>query len=273
MNLHEICQECKAENEKCSCGQPISLEYCKIIEQLLSVEGLKFNCKNAKKGCKEVFDKNALGEHESECIYRPVPCPYDALTEDDMCYDMVYFHEVIEHYVKEHLEESTDEYPKELNYLTLSWIETCTMSSFGKNSFFEPFECCFDPEHRTIDEDHEFLFMAKTVDKLVYRWVYILGSPMEAKKFSYTLKLFWKKGENLKEGIFFIGKVAAIDESFDTLLEAGKCFVIPREAFMAQYVDEDNLHSYSLEIHYLKEEVKDEHCESGISVNDEDTKE
>ena len=79
MNLHQICQECKEKDEKCSCGEPISYEYCKIFEQLLSVEGLEFNCINTKNGCKEAFVGNALGEHESECIYRLVRCPLDTL--------------------------------------------------------------------------------------------------------------------------------------------------------------------------------------------------
>ena len=66
--------------------------------------------------------------------------------------------------------------------------------------------------------------------------------------------------------------MATIDEPFDTLFKAGKCFAIPHEAFIAQFVDE-NKYEYSLEIRNLKEEVKDENYESGISDNDEDFKE
>mgnify|MGYP001234717377 FL=1 len=67
--------------------------------------------------------------------------------------------------------------------------------------------------------------------------------------------------------------MAAIDESFDSLSKAGKCFVIPHEFFMAQFVDEKLEYEYSLEIRNLKEEVKDENYESGISDDDEDSKE
>ena len=170
MNLHQICQECKERKEKsknwkkCSCDQPISLEYCKIIEQLLSVGGLKFNCINTKRGCKEAFIRNDLGNHESKCIYRPVPCPYNALVDDlEKCTMVVTFHEVIKHYIKEHLEESTDEFPDEfLPYIELSWIETCRMSRSGENSFYDPFECTLD--------DQTFLYCGKTADKLAYRW-------------------------------------------------------------------------------------------------------
>ena len=70
MKLHQICQDCKEKNDKCSCGDPISTEFCKQTEKLLGVNGLKFNCVNAKNGCKEAFVENALDEHESECIFK-----------------------------------------------------------------------------------------------------------------------------------------------------------------------------------------------------------
>ena len=96
---------------------------------------------------------------------------------------------------------------------------------------------------------------------------YILGSPIEAKHYSYTLKLIGKETETA-----FKAKVASIDESFGSLYKAGKCFTIPHDAFMAQFVDEDTF-KYSLEIRNLKEEAKDDNYESGISDNDDDSKE
>ena len=113
-----------------------------------------------------------------------------------------------------------------------------------------------------------FIFCQKYYEEVEYKWVYILGSPIEAKHYSYTLKLIGKETK-----ASFEGKVAAIDESFETLLTAGKCFAIPRKEFKAQFVNEDREFKYSLEIRNLKEEVKDENYESGISDNDEDSKE
>ena len=75
LNLHQICQDCKGKNKKCSCGEPISKEYCKMTEKLLSdksVKRMKLNCVNMKNGCQETFDENALENHESECIYSAV---------------------------------------------------------------------------------------------------------------------------------------------------------------------------------------------------------
>ena len=45
---------------------------------------------------------------------------------------------------------------------------------------------------------------------------------------------------------------------------------LPRQVFMAQFVNEDRQFEYSLEVKNLKKELKDEnYCESGISDNDE----
>ena len=86
--------------------------------------------------------------------------------------------------------------------------------------------------------------------------------------FSYSLKFVSPKATNT-----FEGKVASIDEDFYSLYKAGKCFAIPHENFMAQFVDENRKFEYSLEIRNLKEEVKDENYESGISDDEEDSKE
>ena len=98
MKLHQICQECKAKTEKCSCGEPISKEYCKMAEKWLSVKGLKFNCANTKHGCKEVLAENAFEDHASECIYRLVLCPFNAMAMTFVCRAKVTFQDVIQHF-------------------------------------------------------------------------------------------------------------------------------------------------------------------------------
>ena len=246
MNLHHICQECK-EKKTCFCGEPISKEYCKIIEQLLSVKGLKFKCINAKNGCQEDFVENdALKEHESECIYRQVPC----LAYFSLCGIKPPLHNVIQHYENRHNSN------KEIPVLDLSKIVT------GKNNGYQKTKCTFNNQTFVICQKYD-----KKSGEGWYKWVYILGSPNEAKHYSYTLKLIGKETETS-----FQGKVVAIDEPFETLSMAGKCFAIPYPVFKVQFVDEKDEFEYSLEIRNLKEEAKDENYESGISDNDEDSK-
>ena len=240
LNLHHVCQECK-EKKMCFCGEPISKEYCKIIEQLLSVKGLKFKCINTKNGCQEDFVENdALKEHESECIYRQVPCiAYWCDAEPAI-------HDLIKHYETKH-----NDY-EEIPVQDLSKMVT------GLYFFWDVSMCTLN--------NQTFVFCHK-YDDLVHKWVYILGSPNEAKQYAYTLKLIGKETK-----ISFEGKVAAIDEPFETL-KLEKCLTIPYDVFEAQFVNmENDEYKYSLEIRYLKEEAKDENNESGISDNDEDSK-
>ena len=250
LKLHQICQDCKVitddlvefDRYKCSCGEPISKEYCKMTEKWLSSPGLKFNCGNAKNGCQETHSENALLEHESECIYRFVPCPFKAL--NNWCKKRVTYQKVIQHYEKRH------NILKELK-APVAWNE---LAMSGRKGFFRPVKISFS--------NRMFLLCSKTDSLIHYQWVYLLGSPNEAKHFSYTLKF------NGLDTITFQGRVASIDESFQTI--SGKCFAIPHKNFKNQIVDENSNYEYSLNIRNLKEEAKDENYESGISDNDGD---
>ena len=257
MRMHQICQDCVSK--RCSCGQRISLEYCKMTEEWLNVKGMKFNCVNTKNGCQETHAENALENHESECIYRVVPCPCE---RSDECEEKVTFHNVIQHYEDEHLR-----LYQELRSGNLS-------EKISKFFFPDEDDLCVHLTKFSLN-NQTFLLSGDMQDMIRYYWVCMLGSPMEleAKHFSYTLKFF---GQNSK--LSFEGKVASIDESFQTLSAAGKYFSIPQKQFCAQFCDEDKdekdqRYEYSLEIKNLKEEVKDENYESGISDNEEDSKE
>ena len=95
---HQICQDCKEIKYKCVCGEPISSKYCEMTEKLLSVKGMKFKCINTKNGCKEILTEDALEFHESECIYRLVPCL-------NMLCDKVPFHGIIQH-IQDHVKKA-----------------------------------------------------------------------------------------------------------------------------------------------------------------------
>jgi len=302
LRLHQICQQCIGKqtliknpfslggtygNKTCNCGQPISLEYCRQTEKLLGVKGLKFNCINMKNGCQEAHTEDAIEEHESECIYRFVPCPFSAMIK--LCHAVI-FQDVIQHYEKVHLKKSdeneviniedsdledevaimdqdeakdqnTVQQIEELSRQDLSVIYSGKMGQIILEGYGaaqgqgHPIKYCLN--------NHIFLLAERVSNDVVYKWVYILGSLNEAKHFSYTLKLMGNESE-----ISVKGKVAAIDEPFDTLYKAGKCFAIPLEALTAQLVDEDQKYEYSLEIRNRKEEVKDVNYESGISDNE-----
>lgn len=256
-DLHPICQDCKMKNERCSCdaGHTITNEFCKMTEKFLSVPGMKYNCINTKNGCQEVLAETALEDHESGCIYRVVQC-LRKVYFSSKCAEKVIFREVIQHY-EGHEKVDLEELNLEIKN-----------SRIVASRFVKSDEDCYFPPIKFSLNNQTFLLLHKHQEKIIYFWVYMLGSPNEAKHFSYTLKLFGPKTT-----LTIDGKVAAIDESFDTLSEAGKCFAYPHKTFIAQVLDENRKIEYSLEIRNLKEEVKDENYESGISDNEEDSKE
>ena len=256
MNMHQICQDCKAigkDNGKCSCGQTISNEYCKMTEKLLSVKGLKFNCNNTKHGCREITDENALEEHESDCIYRSVPCPVGLekayLAVEDIGRPVT-FQDVVQ--ILENIKESMDD--GEIKSLKLAkdcnWItkDVC---------LYIPFKLCV---HQRM-----FLLCGFRENGTKYAFVHIIGTPNEAEHFSYTLKYFGKNATNT-----FEGKVVAIDDTFEAIFDAGKYFAYPYRAFVSQFVDENREYKAELKIRNLKEEVKDDNYESGISEDDDE---
>ena len=215
--LHQICEDCKNWTDECLCGQPITTEDDKLIEHLLSVQELKLICAYTRNGCREAFDENAtLEDHESECQYRLVPC-----LAAPKCNEKVTVSNVIQHYEKHHGK--------------LPEVKRNFRIVFGEKHYRFPVRFC---AKKVNNETFILKLKDDGVDGGVkHYWVYMLGSPEKAKNFTYRLKFFGPKA--VKPTLtFFEGKVvAAIDESFETLLEAGKCFSIPRKDFDAQIMD------------------------------------
>ena len=234
LNRHQICQDCCAKRplNLCSCGKTISIEHCKDTEKWLNAKGVKFKCKNKKIGCQEVFEENTLEDHEFECPCRLVPCLRMALYQAG-CEAKVQFQNAITHY-EDHkgcTYEELGDY--QMNTKT---IFGCNLSDFTKPTFWRPMKV------KLFNET--FLFAAKIEDSITYMWVYILASPEKAKKYKYLLKLFSSRTTTLAT-YTFEGKVAAIDETFGDLCEAGKCFGMPFKLFESQ-LDKDRCFTYSM---------------------------
>ena len=132
LRMHQICQDCVSK--RCSCGQPISLEHCKMTEEWLNVKGMKFNCVNTKNGCQETHAENALENHESECIYRVVPCPCE---RDNLCEEKVTFQNVIQHFEDEHFNiVSGGNLSEKISFLDEEAVYVCLRKFSLKNQTF-----------------------------------------------------------------------------------------------------------------------------------------
>ena len=102
-----------------------------------------------------------------------------------------------------------------------------------------------------------FLASRKQCDTLRFS-IYLLGSAVQAKNYSYCLSMMDKAGEQRFD---FQGKVFTLDK--DDPVE-GSVFIIETKAAKA-ICDEKSKFDVNITIRNLKEEAKDDDVESGVS--------
>ena len=97
IQLHLVCQSCKSEYTIpiCKCGGRILETPCGIINAILKNARKRSQCAHAYLGCQEIPDHQNKVQHELECIFRLVPCPFQACN----CQATIKFKDVMEHYL------------------------------------------------------------------------------------------------------------------------------------------------------------------------------
>lgn len=252
MSLHYICGECERRYNRCTCGYLISVDHCLQTEQLLDIPGIRFNCPNTRYGCAEVLAPSELEDHKPDCLYRIVPCLANNATSSQ-CDVEVTFKDVIEHFERHHYR--------------MSSVVSNDRYRLGKRGL-SGLSTCFDTIRKIVAHNRLFLLCGKTEAgqgkaSIVYRWVYLVGSPKDAKNFVFRLR-FRYANEGYRRNKYE-GPVVAIGESFDKI--AGHCFALPHKSFITQYVDDLNMYQIELRIRNLKDEAKDETHESGVDTD------
>ena len=246
---HRICQDCREvkETKKCSCTKFIPLQYCDVIEALLSLDKMQFKCENLKRGCQESSDKENLILHQTECIYRLVKCPHIK------CESKVSFHELLDHMK-----------PK------CSFEERTLYNEFAFN--FDRLKLAYGMQHykqSKINVENKIFFSTLTQkDDVFHHWIHFYGSPIEARNYSYTLE-YINDAKTPKVTCSFSDQVVSIDETVDSVIENGNCFAISRKVLANKFIQECGRFKFSVKIRNLKEEVKDDNVESGVSDVDE----
>ena len=243
---HLICQDCRFDY--CSCGNVIVEEHCPIIEELLKAKTMRFTCKNESRGCNESYGEEAMISHELECIYRMVKCARIH------CDFRVPFHELLEH-MKEKCYQSPPMVTVEKDKKQI-YTRQMSEKSFEKESSKNyPVKIEFD--------GRVFLFFSGAFrsDKIMHFWIQLVGSKFEAKNYYYTLE-FHCIDPNASST--FTAQVIPIDERWKSIAD-NKDFTISFGNFKAQFMDENRFWQVSISIKNMKEEVKDDNVESGIS--------
>ena len=168
---------------------------CKTTEELLKSKNMLFNCANFNQGCQEILNEKAMLSHEIKCIYRTVTCP--------KCEAKVSFHGLCDHLIENDFKNFTDN--------KLQWA----LREFDGKLFFVGIK---DFSDKTFDH-----------------WVYMIGTPDEAKNYRYTME---NLGRNPTINFNCSG------ELFSVNITPWKCFRIKFEILKAQNINNEQNGNY-----------------------------
>ena len=105
-----------------------------------------------------------------------------------------------------------------------------------------------------------FLLCGWIENKTMYTWICLLGSSDEAKKYSCTYSMKNEIGEKF----IYVGPVHTLDKDYEDIVNSGSLLGIGIDA-VKRSMNEDKQLEFEITIRNLKEEVKDENMESGVS--------
>ena len=262
---HLVCQDCKEVkgSKKCSCTKNIAPDYCEVIEALLNADKMQFKCENLTRGCQETKEKEDMILHQTECIYRLVKCPSPRTN----CGSKVPFHDLLDHMKPDCTSGEREDQYNEFAY---------TFNS--KRSDGEWYDSkkirWYNPKKITV-KNKIFFSTIKIQDGVFYHWIHFYGSPIEAKNYFYTVE-YYNDTKTPEVTCSYSDQVVSIDETVDSIIENGNYFSISRRVLENKFFQEKHANEkdnfffkFSVKIRNLKEEVKDDNVESGVSDVDE----
>jgi len=243
LSSHQMCESCA--RVVCRCGGGITIEHCKMTEALLKLKTMQFKCSNQTHGCQETSGEEAMVFHEEECIYRMVKCP--AID----CKLKVPFHEL-----PQHMKDKENHIFRQYSILKGDkHLHQNEVKSFYTNCNWSPVVFEFD--------GRIFYNLIRKKEQIFYHWIQFYGYPNEAKNYTYTLE--YHANDASQSTCVYTNRVIPIDQTSNSITSSFKCFTMTFGMMKAQFMDKDDKFKYSVQIRNLKEEVKDDNVESGIS--------
>ena len=177
------------------------------------------------------------------------------------------------------------------NFETFRKCDTClkVFCCQGNSSYGHGYKCgyhyCFNPVSQTLSWKYadktdigagekgkwlskKFTAFNKTFfevgimrNNFIYKWIYVLALPEEAKNYYFHAYVKNANGENV---LTYYGQVRSMVETHEEVIKNQKCFIIG-DMNALQFVKEGtNQVDFFLKIRNLKDEAKDEEDESGI---------
>jgi len=219
LNSHAICQKCLEATKQlvstvsgsCRCGAKI-IGPCQMVGKLMKV--LPFRCDNVGKGCKEILDKEDFYEHEKVCKYRQVYCADLDCQKNTLQYIEMFYLKHISMKHEGQFQQLTIR--KSGNTATrLLKMQDCKSDGFN-----------YPPGQFKMFDDQIFYEVGVIENQFMYRWVYILATSEEAKKYQFCGKMKNKKGEKIS----YTGRVRTLDENKLEIVKDADTFLVSLSA-------------------------------------------
>ena len=240
---HQLCEKCKL---KCDCGSVVGKRPNPALKKIL--KDLPVYCPHYKTGCHETFLlAESLDDHQQGCIFRPVFCPHINCKKT-----LVLFKDVIEHLKQVHENKFwfvaiENKYSRKLD-----------TSKSEDGAFWMPIGI-------KIGSGVDFFLVGQIINGIAHFWLYVMASPLQAKKYAYTLSVIGKNGNTF---ITFNDYAKPLDEGVDEIIENQLVFMIGTEAIKKIRNENERL-PVEITIRDLKEEAKDDDEESGVEDESE----
>ena len=163
-------------------------------------------CKFEPFGCNEAYFEEDLANHEAKCNFRLVECCYQD------CRQRVPLTTFLEHFDKSH---SLIGFHGSKKYLQSNTYQNQLNVTFGAQNYL------YGRPSVVIWSNITFLEYGLIKGQFMYRWIYILSDPDEAKKYSIraTIKL-------QSQAITYSGNVLPIDITSEKVMESQNAIII-----------------------------------------------
>ena len=227
-----FCSECKdnlkqrshtcdlfdLKNPKCPCKSHKGVDWSEPVLSSLDILN-RFNdwelpgfCKFHIHGCEEIFDQLELKNHEKDCVYRYVNCPYQYWNSYTPC-EFVFHETLFPHIASAHNDLVPILEKIETKEDTFKYI--LSTGDYDTNKRAQRFKTY---------EGRTFFVTCCSKDENYYIWINIFGSTTEAKNYKFTMSMKALDAEN--EDFTHIATVFPLDDDFEAVLENGTMYKI-----------------------------------------------
>jgi len=248
LNGHDICEHCFGSLGRevcpqgdCSYGVPGSVKVrARKLEMMIENAEFELNCRFSKAGCLVEGLRKDLDEHEGDCSFRIVPCPFLD------CKDKISLRMLDNHLSQYHNSKFGQVIRRQdgLNTVMVGFrpgdLQRVREGSAGK-------KLCMVQAFQFADGGGKVYFNSTVRNKMLFSWLTLVCSPSEAKDCLSTIRLSHPTTKHYYHEM--LCPVTSIDTPPSEVMESGNYLAVTEPCLQKTVgpADQDGLQSVKLE--------------------------